>query len=133
MSFFGMGPMEILVILAVALVIFGPGKLPEIAQGLGKAVRDFRAATGDLTGELQRTLNEVGADIGSVRDELQQSAMNVQQTTQSVITGMRLDQAPTPASAPLTTSPNVPNPPQGTSLGSRTPTKEDPLADLMPM
>jgi sec-independent protein translocase protein TatA len=41
---FGMGATELIVILVVALLIFGPGKLPEIGSALGKGIRDFRKA-----------------------------------------------------------------------------------------
>ena len=40
-----MGPMEVTVILVVALIIFGPGRLPEMGAQAGKAVRDFRKLT----------------------------------------------------------------------------------------
>lgn len=39
---FGLGVPELLVILGIALVIFGPSKLPQIGSGLGKAIRDFK-------------------------------------------------------------------------------------------
>ncbi len=39
---FGLGIPELLVILVIALVIFGPGKLPEIGGALGKGIRDFK-------------------------------------------------------------------------------------------
>jgi sec-independent protein translocase protein TatA len=39
---FGLGMQELGVILVIALVIFGPAKLPQIGSGLGKAIRDFR-------------------------------------------------------------------------------------------
>ncbi len=39
---FGIGVPELLIILVVALVIFGPGKLPEIGGALGKGIRDFK-------------------------------------------------------------------------------------------
>jgi sec-independent protein translocase protein TatA len=39
---FGLGLQELLVILVIALVIFGPTKLPQIGSGLGKAIRDFK-------------------------------------------------------------------------------------------
>lgn len=45
---FGLGLQELLVILVIALVIFGPSKLPQIGSGLGKAIRDFKkGVTGD--------------------------------------------------------------------------------------
>ena len=49
MDLFGMGFGEILLILIVALIIFGPGRIPEIARTLGKTVRAFRKASFDLT------------------------------------------------------------------------------------
>jgi len=41
---FGLGVPELIVILVVALLIFGPGKLPEIGSALGRSIRDFRKA-----------------------------------------------------------------------------------------
>jgi sec-independent protein translocase protein TatA len=41
---FGMGIGELLVILVIVLIIFGAGKLPEIGEGLGRGVRNFRKA-----------------------------------------------------------------------------------------
>lgn len=37
-------PMHLLIILGLALVIFGPAKLPELGKGLGKGIRDFKKA-----------------------------------------------------------------------------------------
>jgi sec-independent protein translocase protein TatA len=41
---FGLGITELVVILVVALLFFGPGRLPEIGGALGKGIRDFRKA-----------------------------------------------------------------------------------------
>jgi sec-independent protein translocase protein TatA len=41
---FGLGIPELIVILVVALLFFGPGRLPEIGGALGKGIRDFRKA-----------------------------------------------------------------------------------------
>jgi sec-independent protein translocase protein TatA len=41
---FGLGAPELIVILVVALLVFGPGRLPEIGGALGKGIRDFRKA-----------------------------------------------------------------------------------------
>ncbi|HEY7717090.1 MAG TPA: twin-arginine translocase TatA/TatE family subunit [Candidatus Binatia bacterium] len=47
---FGLGVPELMVILVIALVIFGPSKLPQIGSGLGKAIRDFKkGVTGSET------------------------------------------------------------------------------------
>lgn len=48
---FGLGIQELLVILVIALVIFGPSKLPQIGSGLGKAIRDFKKGVSENDGE----------------------------------------------------------------------------------
>ena len=54
MNFFGMGPLELVLILALALIIFGPDKLPEIAQQVGRAVREIRRLGTEVTDEIQK-------------------------------------------------------------------------------
>ncbi len=52
---FGLGFQELLIILVIALLFFGGNKLPEVASGLGKAVREFKRATSEpLEGEVTR-------------------------------------------------------------------------------
>jgi Tat protein translocase TatB subunit len=49
---FNIGMPELAVILAVALIVLGPNRLPEVARMLGKALAEFRKATSGLTQEL---------------------------------------------------------------------------------
>ena len=56
MDFFGIGLGELLLILVLALIIWGPGKLPDIAQTLGKTIRALRKATFDLTTEMTKEI-----------------------------------------------------------------------------
>ncbi len=56
MNFLGMGPMELFLILILALIVFGPGRLPEIMGQIGRAVNEFRKTTSELSGEFNRTL-----------------------------------------------------------------------------
>ncbi len=49
---FGIGSTELLVILFIILLVFGSKKLPELAQGLGKGIREFKKATNDIQDEL---------------------------------------------------------------------------------
>jgi len=44
----GLGPTELIVVLVIILVVFGAGKLPDIATGLGKGIRDFKKGVQDL-------------------------------------------------------------------------------------
>jgi len=48
---FGLGVQELLIILVIALVLFGPSKLPQIGSGLGKAIRDFKKGVSGDDGE----------------------------------------------------------------------------------
>ena len=50
---FDVGIPELILILVVALVVFGPGKLPEIGAALGKSIREFRRATEGISKEIQ--------------------------------------------------------------------------------
>jgi sec-independent protein translocase protein TatA len=47
---YGIGLPELIIVLALALLVFGSGKLPEIGKGLGKAIKEFKAASKELTG-----------------------------------------------------------------------------------
>ena len=50
---FGLGPLEMVIILAAALVFIGPGKLPEVARSLGKGMREMRRAVAGFEGEVK--------------------------------------------------------------------------------
>lgn len=54
------GTMELLLILGIALVIFGPGKLPEIGKAFGKAVGEFKSHAKKITDEVEVDLDEKG-------------------------------------------------------------------------
>jgi TatA/E family protein of Tat protein translocase len=55
---FGIGMPELLLILALALIVLGPKKLPELARALGKGMAEFRRATDDLKDEFRQLENE---------------------------------------------------------------------------
>ena len=64
MGFFGIGAGEIFLILIVALLIFGPRRLPEIARTLGRTVRALKKTTYDLTSEVTKEI-DISKDIES--------------------------------------------------------------------
>ena len=51
---FGLGGSEMLVILIIVLLIFGPSQLPNLARGLGQAMREFRKAQREIKDEIER-------------------------------------------------------------------------------
>ena len=52
------GPLELMIIAALALIVFGPARLPEIARSIGKAVNEFRRHAADLKSEFDLQMDE---------------------------------------------------------------------------
>jgi sec-independent protein translocase protein TatA len=57
--FGNLGAGEVLLIVVFILIFFGPKKIPEIAQGLGKGIREFRKATREIQEVVEKEVNEV--------------------------------------------------------------------------
>ncbi len=55
---FGLLPIHLLVIAVVALLIFGPSRLPEIGRGLGKAITEFRHGYKDMSDSIMEEINK---------------------------------------------------------------------------
>lgn len=55
---FNIQPMELMLILAIALLVFGPKKLPEFGRTIGKSLREFRRATNEVRQELRAELRD---------------------------------------------------------------------------
>lgn len=58
----GIGPMEIVLIVLVILIFFGAKRLPELARGLGKGIREFRGAVSDTTEKLKNEIENPPKD-----------------------------------------------------------------------
>jgi TatA/E family protein of Tat protein translocase len=68
--FENIGGSELIVILLLILVFFGPKKIPEIGQGIGKGIREFRKAMRDVQDELK--IPNLRADIEHAKQNLQE-------------------------------------------------------------
>lgn len=55
---FGIGYQELILILVVFLLLFGAKKLPELARGLGKSIREFKKATTEIEDNIRDAMNE---------------------------------------------------------------------------
>jgi TatA/E family protein of Tat protein translocase len=55
---FNIGPMELIVILLVALLVVGPARLPDIGKSIGKGLREFRKATDEVRYSFESSLDE---------------------------------------------------------------------------
>ncbi|TXG79247.1 MAG: twin-arginine translocase TatA/TatE family subunit [Thermomicrobiales bacterium] len=74
MGLLGMGVQEIVIIAIVALIIFGPDRLPELAGQAGKLLRDARRMTSDLQGEFER---EAGVNVRELRSQVDREIAGV--------------------------------------------------------
>ena len=83
MNFLNIGPMELVLILILALIVLGPRRLPEVARDLGKALSSFRRATRNLEEEISQELGiTTEALMGSVQATDASSQDEVLQTRQ---------------------------------------------------
>ncbi len=124
MNIFGLGPLEILLILVIALIVFGPAKLPEIMGQVGRAIADFRRATGQLSDEFNRTIQAELQETRGVFDETRSAVTGVQSSINSAISGTAAAvsipaptlsaPAPAPVTAPQTNGVTAPNGTNGT-------------------
>jgi sec-independent protein translocase protein TatA len=58
MEIFGIGPLELMVIGVVAMLVFGPKKLPELGKTMGQATRSFKVAAQEFQNELSREIEK---------------------------------------------------------------------------
>lgn len=77
---FNIGMGELIVIVIVALFVFGPGKLPEVARAAGKGIREFRKAMQDVAKEMQiDEIQEVKTGIDEVKTSVQPNGNPIKQ------------------------------------------------------
>lgn len=79
---FNVGPAELMIIMAIALVVFGPKKLPEIGRGIGSALREFNKARNDFMDSLNTEVD---------RDEPATSSTAASSLPDSVPAGKQLE------------------------------------------
>jgi Tat protein translocase TatB subunit len=90
MEFMGVGPLELMVILVIALLVVGPNRLPEIAAQMGRFMRTFQRYTSQVTRdfsdtmrELEREYDETKGDWKAVGQGLDETAAGVSKEIES--------------------------------------------------
>ena len=84
--FGSVGPTELILIFIVALLVFGPKKLPEIGKSVGKAIREFKKASDEIKGRIEDEINaseikDVGRDLQSGVKTLRESIRGIADST----------------------------------------------------
>ena len=139
MGFLGLGAPEMLIIAVIALVIFGPNRLPEVAGQIGKVVRDIRKVTGELTSELEKNAdlkdikNAVQKELGGIQSQVNAASAAVNKEVKTATSSVKSATSATTATAAKSVTASA-----GASASSAAKavaakvvaTKRDPLADV---
>ena len=80
---FGLGPTELLIVFLIILLVFGAKRIPEIAQGLGKGITEFKRAAREVTDEFDSSTTPNSSP--RVRNELK--SQSAQKTTEKAEAG----------------------------------------------
>ena len=137
---FNMGLPELLIILAIALIVFGPNKLPELARALGRAMREFKKATEEMKESFAaetRDLDEIKNSLiqeNPLSDLTQEINGSMETAAETPFSFEAAATPPAPAEVPISTEDKqgtlplfskdvTPAFPEGTS----TPVKEEPV------
>jgi sec-independent protein translocase protein TatA len=75
-----LGVQEMIVIFLVALVLFGPKKLPELGRTIGKALTEFRRASNDLKATFEREMQTLERESNELKDSTRQIAGEIAST-----------------------------------------------------
>ena len=81
--FGSIGPTELILIFIIALLVFGPKKLPEVGKSIGKAIREFKKASDEIKGRIEEEIQaseikDIHKDVKSGLDALQSGARGFQ-------------------------------------------------------
>lgn len=84
---FGLGFGELALILVIAFIVLGPKRLPEMARGLGKALRELRKASADIRSTFEEPLEDIRKPLEDMRNDLVETVHHVkcQMATESAI------------------------------------------------
>ncbi|MBA3018381.1 MAG: Sec-independent protein translocase protein TatB [Proteobacteria bacterium] len=78
---FGIGMPEVLLILAVALIVIGPKKLPDLAKSLGRAIGEFKKATQEFKQSI-----DINSDLKDVKDKFEDMNDSIREAVDDVPT-----------------------------------------------
>lgn len=76
---------EVIIVFLVILLLFGADKIPEIAKGLGKGMREFRKVTGEIKREFDDSTGGMKTDIEDMKSEFDQAKDDVSKNVRSYL------------------------------------------------
>ena len=81
---FGLGAGEILIILVIAFLLFGPKQLPEIGRQVGKAVKGLKETADDLKKTVEPEINLIQQEMKTVEQDLQASMKEAEEEINAI-------------------------------------------------
>jgi sec-independent protein translocase protein TatA len=79
--FGSIGPMELILIFVIALLVFGPKKLPEIGRSVGKALREFKKTSDEIKGRIEEEIE--ASEIKDIRKDIQSGVDGIKSEVKS--------------------------------------------------
>lgn len=131
MNLFGVGPLELVVILVVALIFVGPDRLPRLAADIARTIREIRKYTGSLAAEFQEVVKDVEKQTESERGIWKDVTEGIGGATKQVTEAVRtvrtdvnaaLAETAPPAANGATAPATTPAPTNGAANGASAPT-----------
>src|SRR5262245_55378361 len=107
-----LGFSEMLIIFIVALLVFGPKKLPELGKSLGKGIREFRKATDELKSSWQDQVKDIQAPLNDVKKDIHDMGRDLQGDFYKHLESETSEQTP----APEANTPQHPAPPSDSAV-----------------
>ncbi|HIP49750.1 MAG TPA: twin-arginine translocase TatA/TatE family subunit [Lutibacter sp.] len=92
MNFLFISGPEIIIVILIVVMLFGADKIPEIARGLGKGMRQLRDATNEVKREINQTAKKHNIDTDIIKDikkEIHQVKENIEEYTGSIKRGSK--------------------------------------------
>ena len=80
----GIGGSEIFLIILAVLVFFGANKIPELARGLGKGMREFKKAADDIKSEINNSTSDVRSEVNDLKSELNTQTTDIKKEVEEI-------------------------------------------------
>ncbi len=113
MEVFGIGPLEIALVVLIAFIVLGPERIPEVMRQLGKWARQLREFTNNITRDYGSDIQQLTGEITALQEELR----SIQRELGQAATGFMASTLPTdwnqsikPPAPPPSEPPSEPNP-----------------------
>jgi sec-independent protein translocase protein TatA len=114
-----LGFSEMLVIFIVALLVFGPKKLPELGKSLGKGIREFRKATDELKSTWQDQVKDIQAPLNDVKKDMHEMSQDLKSDFYKSLESSVETEHATHTTTATTAAPEVPHAAGATASASQ--------------